>query len=349
MTKISGKPEIIKKINTNLVKKAIIENAPITKPQLSKMLNLSLPTINKTVEELLLIGEVRKCENKIEVKGSGKKPVFYEVNGDSITSIIVYFKNNFLYMKEYNILSEIKNEKKYHINKDFEIEKFLNILNKMYNESKNKENIRSISIGIPGEIEKNGCISGAYTLTNFNGINLQKIIEEKYNIEVKIENDVNLIAIGLLEKVPSDIKNLVYLFLGEGIGTGILIDKKLYKGKSNFAGEIGEILLFDGKTIEEKYKLTIESNNKEEIKRIILFILTINISILNPDIIIINSSIYKITKKIFDEILKKLKEKFGENNIPEIYLDEKDLENGIEGTLKMASFKNKDNLSIIDK
>lgn len=349
MIKISGKPEIIKKVNTNLVKKAIIENAPITKPQLSKMLNLSLPTINKTVEELLVTGEVRKCENKIEVKGSGKKPIFYEINGDSITSIIVYFKNNFLLMKEYNILSEIKNEKKYHIDKELKIEKFLNFLDEMYNESKNKGNIRSISIGIPGVIEKNGCISGAYTLINFNGINLQKIIEEKYHIEVKIENDVNLIAIGLLEKVPSDIKNLVYLFLGKGIGTGILIDKKLYKGKSNFAGEIGEILLFDGKTIEEKYKLAIKVNDKEEIKKIILFILIINISILNPDIIIINSSIYKITKKFFDEILEKLKEKFGKNNIPEIYLDEKDLENGIEGTLKMASFKSKDSLSIVDK
>ena len=53
MTTINGKPKIIKEINMALVRKNIIRNSPITKPELSKLLGLSLPTINKCVDELL--------------------------------------------------------------------------------------------------------------------------------------------------------------------------------------------------------------------------------------------------------------------------------------------------------
>ncbi len=349
MARISGRPELIKKINKSLIKKIIIEKAPITKPQLSKILDLSLPTVNKAVDELLEEGIVKIHQNTIEVKGSGKKPIFYEINGDCVTVLVAYFNNNILLIREYNLLSEIKNEKRINIENDITVESFLLHLNEMFSESQNRENITSISIGIPGVIENNNCISGAYTLKNFNGINLRKIIEEKFKVKAAVENDVNLIAMGILGKLNPNIENLVYLFLGKGIGTGIIINNKLYKGKSNFAGEIGEISLPNEESIEDKYKSAVKNNDEEKIRKIINFILAINISLLNPDVIIINSSIFKLRQSLLNEIYIKLKEKFGEHNTPEIYLDEKDTENGVDGALKMAFLKDNNDLNIVGK
>lgn len=312
-------------------------------------MDLSLPTVNKAVDELLEKGVVKICESMIEVKGCGKKPTFYEINGDSSTIITVYFKKNILFMREYNLLSEIKNEKILSIENNITVESFLEYLNDMFTESKSKENITIISIGIPGVIEKNNCISGAYSLKHFNGVNLKNVIEEKFGVKTTIENDVNLIAMGILEKLNSNIKNLVYLFLSEGIGTGTILNNKLYKGKSNFAGEVGEILFFDGESVEEKYKQAIKNHDKDKIRKIISFILNVNISVLNPDIIIINSSMFKLEQVLLNDIYKELKEKFGENNTPKIYLDEKDIENGIEGTMKMAFLKNNNDFSIVSK
>ena len=48
MATINGKPKIIKEINMALVRKNIIRHSPITKPELSKLLGLSLPTVNKS-------------------------------------------------------------------------------------------------------------------------------------------------------------------------------------------------------------------------------------------------------------------------------------------------------------
>lgn len=349
MARISGKPELIKKINMSLIRKAITENSPITKPQLSKKLNLSLPTVNKAVDELLKEKVVKICQNVIKVKGSGKKPIFYEINGDCITVLTAYFNNNTLFLREYNLLSEIKNEKIINTQNGITVEKFLKYLDEMFLDSVSKKNITAISVGIPGVIEKNDCISGAHTLKDFNGINLKKIIEDKYGIKVVVENDANLITMGILEKLDPKIENLIYLFLSRGIGTGIIIDNKLYKGKSNFAGEIGEILLLDGETIEEKYKSAIENRDKENLKKIINFILTVNISLLNPDIVIINSSIFKINQNLLNKIYIELKEKFGECNVPEIYLDEKEVENGIEGALKMAFLKSNNDFTVVGK
>ena len=46
----------------------------------------------------------------------------------------------------------------------------ISVLDKMIKESKNKENIEAISIGIAGIMEENGSINNVYTLKNFNGI-----------------------------------------------------------------------------------------------------------------------------------------------------------------------------------
>ena len=111
MTTINGKPKIIKEINMALVRKNIIRNSPITKPELSKLLGLSLPTINKCVDELLEKEIVKVFEGEVEVKGSGKKPIFYEINSDHVSYIAAYFKGTVLTVREYNLLGKVKNEK----------------------------------------------------------------------------------------------------------------------------------------------------------------------------------------------------------------------------------------------
>ena len=111
MATINGKPKIIKEINMALVRKNIIRYSPITKPELSKLLGLSLPTVNKCVDELLEKEIVKVFEGEIQVKGSGKKPIFYEINSDHVSYIAAYFKGTILTVREYNLLGKIKNEK----------------------------------------------------------------------------------------------------------------------------------------------------------------------------------------------------------------------------------------------
>ena len=349
MATINGKPKIIKEINMALVRKNIIRYSPITKPELSKLLGLSLPTVNKCVDELLEKEIVKVFEGEIQVKGSGKKPIFYEINSDHVSYIAVYFKGTILTVREYNLLGKIKNEKVKKLKEDSDEKVLISVLDKIIKESKNKENIEAISIGVAGIVEENGSINNVYTLKKFNGVFLKRILEKRYNIPIIIENDANLVTFGLIDKIEFNTKNLVYIYMGTGIGTGTVIDGKLHKGKSNFSGEIGELPISIEKTLEDDYKEVLKRKDMEKFEKIIIFVIMINISILNPEIIVLNSDILKIEKSLLRNIIKKISKKFGEKNMPEIILDNNDIENGMKGALKLALQESDKDLKIIGK
>lgn len=349
MATINGKPKIIKEINMALVRKNIIRYSPITKPELSKLLGLSLPTVNKCVDELLEKEIVKVFEGEIQVKGSGKKPIFYEINSDHVSYIAVYFKGTILTVREYNLLGKIKNEKVKKLKEDSDEKVLISVLDKIIKESKNKENIEAISIGVAGIVEENGSINNVYTLKKFNGVFLKRILEERYNIPTIIENDANLVTFGLIDKIEFNTKNLVYIYMGTGIRTGTVIDGKLHKGKSNFSGEIGELPISIERTLEDDYKEVLKRKDMEKFEKIIIFVIMINISILNPEIIVLNSDILKIEKSLLQNIIKKISKKFGEKNMPEIILDNNDIENGMKGALKLALQESDKDLKIIGK
>jgi glucokinase len=71
---------------------------------------------------------------------------------------------------------------------------------------------------------------------------LKRLIEENVGIDTFVDNDVNLMTLGELHYgAGKDAKNMVCLTLGTGVGGGIVIDGKLYRGSTLTAGEIGHI------------------------------------------------------------------------------------------------------------
>lgn len=67
----------------------------------------------------------------------------------------------------------------------------------------------------------------------------QRMIEEKYQIRVFLENDINLATMGIYSnEYKDDVDNLLVIYMEKGIGSGIILNKELFKGSSNFAGEL---------------------------------------------------------------------------------------------------------------
>ena len=107
--------------------------------------------------------------------------------------------------------------------------------------------ISSIGIGIAGQVDrKNGVLLASPNLDCFN-VNVKSILEEKFNIPVFIGNDVEVATIGELT-FGSGVghKNFVCIFVGTGVGSGIVIDGKMFTGFTGTAGEIGHITVAIG-------------------------------------------------------------------------------------------------------
>ncbi len=106
-----------------------------------------------------------------------------------------------------------------------------------------------IGVSCPGPVDCNtGEIHNPPNLPDWGSVPLKKILEEQFRIPAKFENDANAAALAeFLFGAGAGRKNLVYLTMSTGIGGGIIVDGRLYRGAHGSAGELGhQILLPDG-------------------------------------------------------------------------------------------------------
>jgi glucokinase len=102
--------------------------------------------------------------------------------------------------------------------------------------------VEEVGIGVPGLVNpQTGTVSDPPHIPGWTTVNLYEELQS-LGLPILIDNDANCFAMGeyLLRKDTS-IKNLVGITLGTGIGGGIVLNGKIFRGKQGGAGEIGHI------------------------------------------------------------------------------------------------------------
>lgn len=105
--------------------------------------------------------------------------------------------------------------------------------------------LRSIAIGVPGVTDvENGIVLATSYLMGWQNVSLRTIVEKELKVPTAVDNDVNLAAIGeSWAGSAKGVRDFVFLAIGTGIGGGIVLDGRLYRGSSWAAGEIGNMLV----------------------------------------------------------------------------------------------------------
>jgi glucokinase len=105
------------------------------------------------------------------------------------------------------------------------------------------EEVTGIGICAPGPLNpKTGVVLNPPNLPGWNNIALQQMAEDRFGLLVRVENDCN--AAGLAEArfgAAKGCSSVFYAAIGTGIGTGIILDGKIYHGKNGAAGEGGHM------------------------------------------------------------------------------------------------------------
>jgi len=109
------------------------------------------------------------------------------------------------------------------------------------------DSVNAIGIGIPGLVDhQKGLVFDVINIPSWKEVPLQKWMEERYHVPVKINNDANCFAIGeYYFGKGKDCNSMVGLTIGTGLGSGLILNKKLYSGKFCGAGEFGMIDYLD--------------------------------------------------------------------------------------------------------
>ena len=105
------------------------------------------------------------------------------------------------------------------------------------------EEVTSIGVGVPSVVDcQQGIVYNVANIPSWKEVHLKEILEKEFNVPVAVNNDANCFALGVWKYGEGKgTKDMVGLTMGTGIGSGIIIDGKLYNGVNTGAGEIGSL------------------------------------------------------------------------------------------------------------
>lgn len=221
-----------------LLKKRIIEhyiyNGSSTITDLSKELDLSVPTVTKFISEMCEDGYINDY-GKLETSG-GRHPSLYGLNPGSGYFIGVDIKKFAINIGLINFKGDMV-ELKMNIPYKFEntpeaMEELCRLINNFIKKaSVNKEKILNICINISGRVNPESGYS--FSQFNFSERPLAEILTEKIGYPVCIDNDTRAMTYGeYLQGCVKGEKNIIFVNASWGLGIGIIIDGRIYTGKN---------------------------------------------------------------------------------------------------------------------
>jgi predicted NBD/HSP70 family sugar kinase len=238
MKKLAGKPQMLKEVNSSMIEQLVYERGPLSKPDLVKLTSLSLPTVSKlvdTLEQSARLSHAGRTE-----KGAGRKATLYETNRNSGCMLILYYTLGKYRCRIVDMLSDTLYETVLpldHSSSQKVKASTLNAIDILMEHAPTK--VKVIGIGMPGVVKPDGCLLGIPQIASLEGCNLEKLLTASYKVGICVENNVNLAAVGYYNRLREKQNNMVYIYAGNGIGAGLIINRELYRGSANFSGEIG--------------------------------------------------------------------------------------------------------------
>lgn len=247
--------EIEKGTKSALMKKRIISyimsNDNVTNTELAKVLNLSVPTVSKFIEELSAAGIVRE-RGKLATNG-GRHPLLYGLNPESCYFAGVDMKNGAVSVGLIDFCGDMVG-KQTDIPYDCKdtpegLDLLCDIVKSFIASSGvNKDLIINLNLNISGRVNPQSGYS--YSRFNFGERPLSDVLTEKTGVHCCIENDTRAMALG--EYMCGNCRgerNVIFVNVGWGLGIGLIIDRKIYTGKSGFAGEFGHMVACDNEVM----------------------------------------------------------------------------------------------------
>ncbi len=300
----------LKDINVDLVKTALKFEDYSTKNNIASATGLSVATCRNILNELVKTGEVKEIELAESTGGRPSRRFVYNENFAFVAILYARMEGNdrSLYCSVVNMLGAQICEEYFPFD-DISIIEIDSVLTKI---TESYPRIQVFSLGVPGVVRKG--VIGICDFDKLSHLPLQEYLTEKFNRIVTIENDVNSAALGYYHKGKNtSSESLVYIYYPQnGIaGAGVIVNGRVIKGFSNFAGEISFMPL----GVDREQQGFIQNDPEQFAQLAARTVLATN-ALLNPEKVVFTGQWFN------EDLIKKIRgsvsEKFPKEHIPQI-------------------------------
>ena len=237
---------IIKASNKKKILNFLYKERETTKQDISKETGISIPTVTNNINQLLKEGIVE--EAGVLASTGGRKPVAIKFmpNAKYAFGINVSIDNVRIILVNLDV--DIRYDMTIHTaqyeNFDMIIKCIFNQIEKIISEQNiPKEKILGIGFSLPGTVNEETMMLEKAPNLGIDNYSF-KAFSRICNYSIYIENEANAAALAELTLgVTKKIRSLVYLSITQGIGSGVVLQGILYKGKNKRAGEFGHMTI----------------------------------------------------------------------------------------------------------
>lgn len=241
-----------REINKKNILKIVKNHSPISRIDIASRLKISRPTVSAYIHELIAKGLINEVGFGESTQLGGKKPRLLEFNSkwNYILGAKIGVRTTSAAITDLDAtiieLARVPTEE--WLGPDAVIKKLKGVLYEVMEKSGIPKNrIIGIGIGASGLIDSDrGVIVFSPNVSGWSNIPLAQIIEEEFRIRTFVDNECRVQAIA--EKYRGLARNcsdFVCVYVAVGVGSGIFIDSKVFRGSNQRGGEMGHVTVVE--------------------------------------------------------------------------------------------------------
>ena len=247
----------VRQINRKNVLTLIAEKGVISRRDICTLLGSSMTTILKITDYLEDRGLISSAMEENPIRG--RRPEVLSLNPEKISILAIDYDGKRVDVAICDYYGRENAYQSYEASNDiviffqYALPKIIHgFIRKFHCD---KKNILGIGICLPGDFSKDGQFSNPGAPSQFQNSSRFREVFNTFKSEMKMPvfcfNDVNAAAYGeFISRSDPSLKDLVFLYAGDGLGSGLVLDSQLRLGDHDMAGEVG-YLSFDSDYITD--------------------------------------------------------------------------------------------------
>src|SRR5215217_1156504 len=236
---------LIRELNLARIVDQIRTREEISRAELAEAVGLSRQTVSAAVAQLIVAGLVQ--ERPGTPGGHGRRPKMLSLSGAAGKVAAIQVEAHRLRVTTANLIGELEPHPDIRLKDGPTADSIAAVL-------KDLSTLRAATVAVPGVCHpQDGRIGLAPAAPALEGLALEQDLTAHTSGPVSVENDVNLAAVGeSWHGVAQGISNVAFLWIGPGVGLGIISEGEILRGAHGNAGEIGFLVVEPGADEDDK-------------------------------------------------------------------------------------------------